>query len=137
MKELLAGAGAGGAAPLDLYAKLVGLPGKVDVAGEDVGALYAAGAHDRIAAYCMTDVVQTWLLWLRHRLVDGSLTIDGYEESAAAAQARLPALLAAHLSPGEQASLSGFLERCAPFFARARAPRRGALRVSVRPAPAG
>jgi predicted PolB exonuclease-like 3'-5' exonuclease len=130
VKELLAGAGSGGAAPLDLYAKLVGLPGKVDVAGEDVGALYAAGAHDRIAAYCMTDVVQTWLLWLRHRLVDGSLGADGYEESAEAAQARLPGLLAARLSAGEQAAISGFLEQCAPYFGAPRPTRRRALQAT-------
>jgi len=130
VKELLAGAGSGGAAPLDLYAKLVGLPGKVDVAGEDVGALYGAGDHDRIAAYCMTDVVQTWLLWLRHRLVVGSLSIDGYQESAEAAAARLPVLLAANLSAGELACLSGFLGRCAPYFAHPPAPRTGSLRAS-------
>jgi predicted PolB exonuclease-like 3'-5' exonuclease len=130
VKELLAGAGSGGAAPLDLYAKLVGLPGKVDVAGEDVGALYAAGAHDRIGAYCMTDVVQTWLLWLRHRLVDGSLTPDGYEESARAAQARLPGLLQARLTAGEQASLADFLPRCAPFFGAAHGARRDARRAT-------
>jgi predicted PolB exonuclease-like 3'-5' exonuclease len=131
LKELLAGAGSGGAAPLDLYAKLVGLPGKVDVAGEDVGALYAAAAHDRIAAYCMTDVVQTWLLWLRHRLVEGSLTVDGYEESAQAARERLPALLSARLSPGELASLSDFLERCEPYFGQPRQPRRASLLASM------
>jgi hypothetical protein len=78
----------------------------------------------------MTDVVQTWLLWLRHRLVDGSLTLDGYEESAQEAVARLPALLSARLSPGEQAALSDFLGRCAPFFDSPRPVRRGALRVS-------
>lgn len=130
VKELLAGAGSGGAAPLDLYAKLVGLPGKVDVAGEDVGALYAAGAHDRIAAYCMTDVVQTWLLWLRHRLVDGSLSADGYEESAEAARARLPGLLASRLSSGEQASIAGFLQQCDPFFGVAAPQRRRALQAT-------
>jgi predicted PolB exonuclease-like 3'-5' exonuclease len=130
VKELLAGAGSGGAAPLDLYAKLVGLPGKVDVAGEDVGALYSSGAHDRIAAYCMTDVVQTWLLWLRHRLVDGTLSADGYEESAAAAWARLPVLLAAKLSGGELASLSGFMQQCAPFFGAPQGSRHTALRAT-------
>ena len=130
VKELLAGAGTGGAAPLDLYAKLVGLPGKVDVAGGDVGALYAAGDHDTIAAYCMTDVVQTWLLWLRHRLVDGSLSADAYEESAEAAQARLPGLLAAHLSAGELASLSGFLQKCAPYFGATRAMQRRVLQAT-------
>jgi hypothetical protein len=126
VKELLAGAGSGSAAPLDLYAKLVGLPGKEDVAGADVGALYAGGALDRIAAYCMTDVVQTWLLWLRHRLVAGSLTPDGYEESAERARLLLPALLARKLTAGERAPLAGFLERCAPFFGEPQALRRAA-----------
>ena len=120
VKELLAAPGASGAAPLDLYAKLVGLPGKEDVAGADVGALYAAGALDRIAAYCMTDVVQTFLLLLRHRLLDGSLTPDGYAESAALARERLPRLFGRRLSPGERAPLAGFLERCAPFFGERR-----------------
>jgi predicted PolB exonuclease-like 3'-5' exonuclease len=120
VKELLAAPGSGGAAPLDLYAKLVGLPGKEDVAGQDVGALYAAGALDRIAAYCMTDVVQTFLLFLRHRLLTGALTPDGYAESAELARERLPALFARRLQPGEQAPLPGFLERCAPFFGEAR-----------------
>lgn len=114
VKELLAPAGA--AAPLDLYAKLVGLPGKEDVAGADVQALYEAGALDRIAAYCMTDVVQTFLLFLRWRLVEGSLTPDGYAESAALAREVLPVLFARRLSPGERAALGGFLERCGAYF---------------------
>lgn len=125
VKELLAAPGSSGAAPLDLYAKLVGLPGKEDVAGEDVGALYAAGALDRIAAYCMTDVVQTFLLLLRHRLLDGSLTPDGYAESAELARERLPRLFALRLGPGERAPLEGFLARCAPFFGE---PRREPMR---------
>jgi predicted PolB exonuclease-like 3'-5' exonuclease len=131
VKELLAAPGASGAAPLDLYAKLVGLPGKEDVAGEDVAALYAAGALDRIAAYCMTDVVQTFLLLLRHRLVTGSLTPDGYAESADLVRERLPRCFARRLSPGERAPLAGFLARCAPFFGGTRVapgtPRRRAL----------
>lgn len=121
VKELLAGAAP--AAPLDLYAKLVGLPGKEDVAGADVQALYAAGALDRIAAYCMSDVVQTFLLFLRLRLVDGSLLPDGYAESAEHARRSLPRLLAERLRAGERAALSGFLERCGPFFGSAEAER--------------
>jgi predicted PolB exonuclease-like 3'-5' exonuclease len=116
VKELLSGQGAAVAAPLDLYAKLVGLPGKEDVAGEDVQSLYSAGALDRIAAYCMTDVVQTWLLYLRWRRVDGSLTRDGYDESVASAREALPLLFARRLPPEQQAVLDGFLERCAPFL---------------------
>ncbi len=116
LKEILSARGNAASAPLDLYAKLVGLPGKEDVAGEDVQALYAAGALDRIAAYCMTDVVQTYLLFLRLRLVEGSLTPDGYAESAEDARERLPALFARRLELAERAALDGFLERCAPFF---------------------
>ena len=127
LKELLAAPVQGGAAPLDLYAKLVGLPGKEDVAGADVGALYAARALDRIAAYCMTDVVQTWLLLLRYRLLEGTLTPDGYAESAASALTRLPRLFAARLEPGPRAALQGFLDRCAPYFGTTvEAPRRAA-----------
>jgi len=126
VKELLAPPGAGAAAPLDLYAKLVGLPGKEDVAGADVQALYEAGALDRIAAYCMTDVVQTFLLFLRWRLVEGSLTPDGYAESAALAREALPALFARRLSSDERAALDGFLGRCGPFFGE-RPPLRRAL----------
>ncbi len=114
MRELLAGAAS--SAPLDLYAKLVGLPGKGDVAGADVQALYASGDLDRIAAYCMTDVVQTYLLFLRHRLVEGALTPDGYAESVEQARQALPPLFARRLAPGERAALDGFLERCTPFF---------------------
>ncbi len=121
LKEILSSHGAAGAAPLDLYAKLVGLPGKEDVAGADVQALYAQGALDRIAAYCMTDVVQTFLLFLRHRLVGGSLTPDGYAESVAIARDALPAAFGRRLPPEQRAVLEGFVERCMPFFGGARA----------------
>jgi predicted PolB exonuclease-like 3'-5' exonuclease len=116
VKEALSGHGAAQAAPLDLYAKLVGLPGKEEVVGADVQKLYAAGDLDRIAAYCMTDVVQTFLLFLRCRLLDGSLTVDGYGESTLGVREALPTLFARRLKAGERKHLEGFLERCAPFF---------------------
>jgi hypothetical protein len=105
----------------------LGLPGKQEVAGKDVQALYAEGALDRIAAYCMTDVVQTWLLFLRFRLLEGSLSPDGYLEAARSAREDLPGLFG-RLTTGEREVLAGYLERCAGFF--------GAER-SVRPARAG
>jgi predicted PolB exonuclease-like 3'-5' exonuclease len=117
VKEALSSHGAAQAAPLDLYAKLVGLPGKEEVVGADVQRLYALGDVDRISAYCMTDVVQTFLLFLRCRLLEGSLSADGYAESAAGARDLLPALFAKRLRAGERKFLEGFLDRCAPFFA--------------------
>jgi hypothetical protein len=116
MLDLLTSRGSAPSAPLDLYAKLVGLPGKEGVRGKDVQRLYDAGAVERIVAYCMTDVIQTWLLFLRYRLLEGSLSSEGYAASVRAARQALPALFARRLGPGERAFLAGYLERCAPYF---------------------
>src|SRR5512137_948189 len=114
--DLLSNGRAAPAAPLDLYAKLVGLPGKEAVAGRDVHALYASGALDRIAAYCMTDVVQTWLLFLRYRLVEGTLTRDGHDASVASVRRDLPAIARRSLSPAEASHLDRWMDRSAPYF---------------------
>lgn len=116
LADLFSNHGAAPSAPLDLYAKLVGLPGKEEVAGKDVQALYGEGALDRIAGYCMTDVLQTYLLHLRFRLLEGSLTAEGYGRSVASARKTLPRLFASRLGEEERAFLEGFLDRCAAFF---------------------
>jgi hypothetical protein len=114
--ELLSNGRAAPAAPLDLYAKLVGLPGKEEVAGRDVHVLYGAGELGRIAAYCLTDVVQTWLLFLRYRLVEGSLSRDGYDESVASVRRDLPSIARRSLAPAEVTELDGWWDRSARFF---------------------
>jgi 3'-5' exonuclease len=116
--DLLSNGRVAPAAPLDLYAKLVGLPGKDQVAGRDVHELYAAGSLDRIAAYCMTDVVQTWLLFLRYRLVEGSLGRDGYDDSVASVRRDLPPIARRSLAPVEARLLDGWIDRSAPFFGK-------------------
>jgi len=113
--DLLSNRRAAPAATLDLYAKLIGLPGKEDVAGRDVQALYARGDLDAIAAYCMTDVVQTWLLFLRYRLLEGGLTRDAYEASARSVREDLPAIFARRLGEAERGILEVWMERCAAF----------------------
>ncbi len=125
--ELLSNGGVAPLAPLDLYAKLVGLPGKDGVAGKDVLALHARGALDRIAAYCMSDVIQTWLLYLRFRLLSGSLSPSAYAGSLASCEAELPVLFAQAVEPRARRLLEAFLERCAPFFATARGAAPGPL----------
>ncbi len=125
--DLLTGTGTAASAPLDLYAKLLGLPGKEGVAGKDVQALYAEGALDRIAAYCMTDVVQTYLLFLRWRLVEGSLSEQGYAASTRQVPEVLPDLFARRLGPGEREVLDSWISRCRAFFGEARQPWRQAL----------
>ncbi len=114
--ELLSNGGTAQSAPLDLYAKLVGLPGKDGVAGKDVALLYGQGALDVVAGYCMSDVVQTWLVYLRYRLLEGSLTPAGYRASVESCRAQLPRLFAQRLDPAAASYLSGFLARCRSFF---------------------
>jgi predicted PolB exonuclease-like 3'-5' exonuclease len=114
--ELLSNGGAAQSAPLDLYAKLVGLPGKDGVAGKDVAVLYSQGALDVVAGYCMSDVVQTWLVYLRYRLLEGTLSAIGYRQSVESCRDRLPALFAQRLDPAAASYLDGFLRRCESFF---------------------
>ena len=102
--ELLSNGRASPAAPLDLYAKLVGLPGKGRWPAATSTPSTRPGALDRIAAYCMTDVVQTWLLFLRYRLVEGTLTRDGYDESVASVRHDLPAIARRSLAAGRGGS---------------------------------
>jgi 3'-5' exonuclease len=76
----------------DLVAKLIGLPGKGDVAGADVQSLWDAGRLDDIHAYCRRDVIQTYFLFLRLELMRGRIT-PGQHETALAATAAFRAEL--------------------------------------------
>jgi predicted PolB exonuclease-like 3'-5' exonuclease len=114
--DLLSNGGAAPLAPLDLYAKLVGLPGKESVSGKDVARLYAQDALGAIVGYCMSDVVQTWLLYLRYRLLSGALTPAGYSVSVGAFRDEAASLLEDRLEATARTYLLGFLGRCRPFF---------------------
>ena len=60
-------------APLDALAQLVGLPGKLGMAGSAVWDAFRAGKIEEIRCYCETDVVNTYLLFLRFQLMRGAL----------------------------------------------------------------
>ena len=78
--DWLADHGAVRAGSLDALARLVGLPGKVGVDGSQVEGLHAAGRIDEIERYCLADVAQTALLFLRFRLLQGVLRPELYQE---------------------------------------------------------
>ena len=69
---------------LDLLAKMIGLPGKYTIAGEDVEYLYRQGRLKEINQYCVTDVLQTFLLFLRVELLRGKLDKPAYEAAVTA-----------------------------------------------------
>jgi 3'-5' exonuclease len=66
------------AAPLDEVARLAGFAGKLGMAGSRVWDAYCDGQIERIRAYCETDVVNTYLLHCRFRLMRAQLDEAGY-----------------------------------------------------------
>lgn len=67
-------------APLDEIAVLLGLPGKMGMNGADVWDSYLQGAVGDIRRYCETDVLNTYLIYLRFELIRGRLTATEYEQ---------------------------------------------------------
>jgi hypothetical protein len=74
--DWLADHGAARSGSLDALARLIGLPGKLGIDGSQVEGLYRSGDPAdllRIENYCLSDVAQTGLLFLRFRLLQGVL----------------------------------------------------------------
>ena len=61
-------------APLDDLAKLMGFPGKLGMDGSAVWQGWLDGKVDDIRDYCETDVVNTYLVWLRFQQMRGTMT---------------------------------------------------------------
>ena len=61
---------------LNLLANLIGKPGKTGVDGSQVQGLYEAGEVVAINDYCRCDVLDTYFVFLRTRVLLGKLTIE-------------------------------------------------------------
>ena len=83
-------------APLDQLVKLMGLPGKLGMEGGAVWGAWLAGQIDAIRDYCETDVVNTYLVYLRFQKMRGNLTPAAHEQEVAVVRDHLAALDAAH-----------------------------------------
>ena len=66
-------------APLDDLAKLIGFPGKLGMDGGKVWEAWLSGEIAGIRDYCETDVMNTYLVLLRFRLMRGEISRDGYD----------------------------------------------------------
>ena len=71
LMDFLADFGAAKSSRLDIYAKLIGFPGKVGVDGSQVAPMVHAGRIDEVNAYCLCDVAQTAAIFLRVELLRG------------------------------------------------------------------
>jgi len=73
LMDILSGFQGRGRASLNDIATLLGFPGKVGMHGADVWPVYLKGGLARIRAYCETDVLNTFLIYLRFELLRGHL----------------------------------------------------------------
>lgn len=70
-----------GASPrqsMDVVASLYGLPGKTDVDGSMVGDLVVQDKWQTLTVYCESDVMNTWLIYLRWLRLTGKLSSEGF-----------------------------------------------------------
>jgi predicted PolB exonuclease-like 3'-5' exonuclease len=73
LMDVLAGFQPRGRASLDQMAVLLGFPGKLGMSGDKVWDKYLEGGIREIRDYCETDVLNTWLCFLRFEYMRGKL----------------------------------------------------------------
>jgi hypothetical protein len=86
LMDVLSGFQGRGRASLDDVATLLGLPGKLGMHGSQVWDTYLKGGLQRIRDYCETDVLNTYLIYLRFELLRGHL--NAAEHAAEVARVR-------------------------------------------------
>ncbi|MGP5297644.1 3'-5' exonuclease [Psychrobacter faecalis] len=64
---------------MDIVASLYGLPGKTDVDGSMVGELVSNDDWQTLSIYCESDVMNTWLIYLRWLRLTGQLSSPDFE----------------------------------------------------------
>jgi predicted PolB exonuclease-like 3'-5' exonuclease len=80
LMDVLAGFQPRANAPLDEMATLLGFPGKMGISGAKVWDAYRHGDIHSIRNYCETDVLNTYLIYLRFQLIRGQLTRSEYDK---------------------------------------------------------
>ena len=83
-------------APLDAMAQLCGFPGKLGMDGSQVWPAYREGRIQAIRAYCETDALNTYLLYLRFQRLRGQLDDAAYARENALVRDTLRAFPAEH-----------------------------------------
>jgi predicted PolB exonuclease-like 3'-5' exonuclease len=83
-------------APLDAVARLCGFAGKIGMDGGAVAGAVAQGRLADVRNYCEADVLNTYLVYQRFRLMRGELTAGEYASEIALARERIGATGAPH-----------------------------------------
>jgi len=91
LMDVMAGFQARARTSLQTAATMLGLPGKLGFSGAQVWGAYLAGDLLRIRRYCETDVLNTYLVYLRFELMRGRFTREKYAEEIERVKAMLRA----------------------------------------------
>ena len=83
-------------AGLDAIARLCGFPGKLGMDGGDVAAAVDRGALADVRSYCECDVLNTYLVYQRFRLMRGEMAAGEYSTEIAFVRERIGASTVAH-----------------------------------------
>ncbi|HEX2138324.1 MAG TPA: 3'-5' exonuclease, partial [Woeseiaceae bacterium] len=86
-----------GRASLDQIALLLGFPGKLGMSGDRVWQAWLDGGIDDIRNYCETDVLNTYLVYLRFEYMRGKLDAADLEREFELVRTSLAATAAPHL----------------------------------------
>ncbi len=85
-------------APLDEIASMLGFPGKMGMSGAKVWDTYLDGGIEDIRNYCETDVLNTYLVFLRFELMRGKLSQAEYDAECQQLRTYLQAENKAHFN---------------------------------------
>jgi 3'-5' exonuclease len=94
--DILSGFQGRGRASLQDVACLLGLPGKLGMQGSEVWEVFLKGGLKRIRDYCETDVLNTYLIYLRFELLRGNLNAVEHANEIARVRQMLAESGAAH-----------------------------------------
>ncbi len=97
LMDVLAGYQFRAAARLDEVAVMLGFPGKLGMSGDKVLPAFLEGRIGEIRDYCETDVINTYLVYLRFERIRGRLTINELQREEGLLRETLTADGRAHL----------------------------------------
>lgn len=103
LMDILSGYQSRAVAPLDDISIMLNLPGKMGMDGSKVWEAFHNGQIEQIRNYCETDVLNTYLVYLRFELIRGKLTETMYRKKCEQLREEL------HLA--KQKHFDEFLER--------------------------
>jgi hypothetical protein len=98
LMDVLSGFQSRGRVSLENVACLLGLPGKLGFSGAQVWDAWLAGNRLGIRRYCETDVLNTYLVYLRFELMRGHLTPERHAEEVERVKALLRSVPEPHFA---------------------------------------